>query len=390
DSRHRGEELRFPRSVGEGRRGEDHRVCAAPRGRAHDGHGLRRSAPVRRRPPDQGDSGAGERNFGRFHGPRAARSRAGPRRRLAHCDRARGPRRPDRAVDSRSRRRRGARAAGSGLGTLHVHMGHRARGARVEQRRAPQADAEAPALHPRRSLSGPLPFLVVAPLAFASALLMTPIFVKIARSTGYLDHPDPRKSHAEPTPLLGGVAVAVALLLAAALGRAFFSIPIALPRPGFFIGAALSLGMGLLDDRRPMPPLGKLAGQLAAALCLVLWGPQVEWIRASPLTLAAAILGVMALLNAINFLDAMDGIVGATVPITAAGFVAIGLLHHAPVDLILAWGLVGAGAGFLVYNAPPARIFLGDAGSHLLGFALAALTLQALQGPPTIPHLSAV
>ena len=188
---------------------------------------------------------------------------------------------------------------------------------------------------------------------------MTPIFVKIARSTGTLDHPDPRKSHAEPTPLLGGVAVALALLLAAALGRAFFSIPIALPRPGFFIGAALSLGMGLLDDRRPMPPLGKLAGQLAAALCLVLWGPQVEWIRASPLTLAAAILGVVALLNAINFLDAMDGI-------------------------------VGAGAGFLVYNAPPARIFLGDAGSHLLGFALAALTLQALQGPPTIPHLSAV
>ena len=239
-------------------------------------------------------------------------------------------------------------------------------------------------------MNGPFPFLVVAPLAFASALVFTPILVKVARNTGYLDHPDPRKSHSEPTPLLGGVAVALALLLAAILARAFFSISIAMPRPGFFIGAALSLGLGLLDDRRPMPPLGKLAGQLAAALCLVLWGPQVEWIRSSPLALAAAILGVVALLNAINFLDAMDGIVGATVPITAAGFVAIGLLHGAPVDLVLAWGLVGAGAGFLVYNAPPARIFLGDAGSHLLGFALAALALQALQGPPTIPHLAAV
>ncbi|HEY6221695.1 MAG TPA: MraY family glycosyltransferase, partial [Candidatus Eisenbacteria bacterium] len=225
---------------------------------------------------------------------------------------------------------------------------------------------------------------------FASSLLLTPIFVRIARATGYLDHPDPRKSHAEPTPLLGGVAVALALLLAAVLARSFFSISIAIPRPGFFIGAALSLGMGLLDDRRPMPPLGKLAGQLAAALCLVLWGPQVEWIRANPLALAAAILGVVALLNAINFLDAMDGIVGAVVPITAAGFVAIGILHGAPVDLVLAWGLVGAGAGFLVYNAPPARIFLGDAGSHFLGFALAALALQALQEPPTLPHLSSV
>ncbi|HKW51979.1 MAG TPA: MraY family glycosyltransferase [Candidatus Eisenbacteria bacterium] len=239
-------------------------------------------------------------------------------------------------------------------------------------------------------MNGPFPFLVVAPLAFASALLLTPALIRVARATGYLDHPDPRKSHAEPTPLLGGVAVALALLLAAVLARVFFPISIAIPRPGFWIGAVLSLGMGLLDDRRPMPPLGKLGGQLAAALCLVLWGPQVEWIRASPLTLATAILGVVALLNAINFLDAMDGIVGAVVPITAAGFVAIGILHGAPVDLILAWGLVGGGAGFLVYNAPPARIFLGDAGSHFLGFALAALALEALQGPPTIPHLAAV
>ena len=239
-------------------------------------------------------------------------------------------------------------------------------------------------------MNGPFPFLVVAPLAFASSLVLTPIFVRVARVTGYLDHPDPRKSHAEPTPLLGGVAIAGALVLAAILARSFFSISFALPRPGFFIGAALSLAMGLLDDRRPMPPLGKLAGQLAAALCLVLWGPEVDWIRANPVALIGAILGVVALLNAINFLDAMDGIVGATIPITAAGFVAIGLRYGAPVDLVLAWGLVGAVAGFLVYNAPPARIFLGDAGSHLLGFALAALALQSLQGQPTFAHLSAV
>lgn len=239
-------------------------------------------------------------------------------------------------------------------------------------------------------MNEPFRYLIVAPLAFAAAVVLTPIFVRIARATGYLDHPDPRKSHAEPTPLLGGVAVAGALLLAAILARTLFSAVFALPPAGFFLGAALSLALGLLDDRRPMPPLGKFAGQLAAALCLVLWGPQVDWIRGNPLALAGAIVGVTALLNAINFLDAMDGIVGAVIPITAAGFVAIALLYGAPVDLVLAWGLVGAGAGFLVYNAPPARIFLGDAGSHLLGFALAALALQSLQGPPTPAHLSAV
>lgn len=239
-------------------------------------------------------------------------------------------------------------------------------------------------------MSGSPPYLVVAPLAFASALVLTPLLRRVARATGYLDHPNPRKSHAEPTPLLGGVAVALALLAAPLLARTLFSVTYALPQPGVFVGAALSLALGLFDDRRPMSPLGKLAGQIAAALCLVLFGPQIDWIRGNPLALAVAILGVTALLNAINFLDAMDGIVGAVIPICAGGFVAIAILYSAPVDLVLAWGLIGAGAGFLVYNAPPARIFLGDAGTHLLGFALAALALQSLQGPPTFPHITSV
>src|SRR6185503_5409807 len=79
------------------------------------------------------------------------------------------------------------------------------------------------------------------------------------------------------------------------------------------------------------------------------------------------------LLNAINFLDAMDGIVGAVIPITASGFVALSLLHGADIDLALAWGMIGGGAG-----------------SHLLGFLLAALTLQALDDALTWPHLAAV
>lgn len=232
--------------------------------------------------------------------------------------------------------------------------------------------------------------LIIAPLAFASALALTPIFIRLARATGYIDHPDPRKAHPEPTPLMGGVAVALALVLAPLLATMLFSARIPVPPIGVWVGAALSLGLGLLDDRKPMSPLGKLVGQLAAALCLVLWGPEVPWLRASPVSLGVAILGVTALLNAINFLDAMDGVVGTLIPITAAGFVTIGLLYHAPVDLVLAWGLIGASAGFLVYNAPPARVFLGDAGSHLLGFALATLALQALQGAPTTQHLASI
>ena len=101
--------------------------------------------------------------------------------------------------------------------------------------------------------------------------------------------------------------------------------------------------------------------------------------------MAGVVVGVVALLNAVNFLDAMDGVVGAAFPIIALGFVLLAIVQGASVDTALGWALIGACAGFLVYNAPPARIFLGDAGSHLLGFVLAALALQALAADVSLP-----
>jgi len=239
-------------------------------------------------------------------------------------------------------------------------------------------------------LSSTLPLLEVAPLAFGVSLVLTPLMGRLAVATGYLDHPDPRKTHPTPTALLGGAAVGLSIALGAGLAALFFGTPIEIPRAGVLVGAALSLALGLVDDRHPMRPAGKLLGQVAVGFCLVLWGARDGFLVENPLLGAVAMLGVVALLNGINFLDAMDGIVGAVVPIAASGFVALALLHGADVDLALAWGVIGAGAGFLVYNAPPARIFLGDAGSHLLGFALAALTLQALDDALTWPHVAGV
>jgi UDP-GlcNAc:undecaprenyl-phosphate GlcNAc-1-phosphate transferase len=239
-------------------------------------------------------------------------------------------------------------------------------------------------------LNAALPLLEVAPIAFAAALVFTPAAQRFARATGYLDHPDPRKHHPEPTPLLGGLAVAISIAVALWIARAAFGSEVEWPRAGVLAGAALSLVLGLIDDRRPMRPMGKLIGQLIVGATLVLWGARQGFLAENPVLGVVALVGVVALLNAINFLDAMDGIVGAVIPITAAGFVAISLLHGADVDLALAWGMVGAGAGFLVYNAPPARIFLGDAGSHLLGFALAALALRALDDSLTWAHAAAV
>jgi UDP-GlcNAc:undecaprenyl-phosphate GlcNAc-1-phosphate transferase len=239
-------------------------------------------------------------------------------------------------------------------------------------------------------LNGAPPLLAVASFSFGAALVFTPIVRVLARVTGYLDHPDERKPHPAPTPLLGGVAVAAAMIAGPFLAGLFAGAPIPAAPMGVLLGGALSLALGLVDDKRPMRPAGKLIGQIAAALCLVAWGTSRGFVTDHPALAALAVFGVVALLNAINFLDAMDGVVSALVPVTGLGFVALALLHGADVDLALAWGAVGAAAGFLVYNAPPAKIFLGDAGSHLLGFVLAALALRALDDAVTWPHVAAV
>ncbi|HEY7727475.1 MAG TPA: MraY family glycosyltransferase [Candidatus Eisenbacteria bacterium] len=239
-------------------------------------------------------------------------------------------------------------------------------------------------------MSPSIPLVEVASLSFGAALLLTPLARRLAVATGSLDHPNTRKTHPEPTPLLGGLAVAAAAVLGPVLARSMLGTALRAPHPGILVGAILSLAIGLWDDRRPMPPWGKLIGQLLVAALLVYWGTEVPALRAHPLAGAVALLAVAALLNAINFLDAADGIVAALVPVTAGGFAALALLGQAPVNLALAWALVGACCGFLVYNAPPARIFLGDAGSHVLGFALAALGIQALGGGVTWPRVAAV
>ncbi len=239
-------------------------------------------------------------------------------------------------------------------------------------------------------MSAPLPLLEVAALAFIAALVLTPLTRRLARATGFVDHPDRRKSHAQSTPLLGGLAVGLALVSGALFARAVGSSGIEPPRIGIVVGASIALLLGLLDDRLSLGPRSKLLGQALAGACLVWWGTHVEPVRQNPILGFLALLGVVTLLNAINFLDNMDGILGTLIPIIASGFVALALVHGAPVSIALAWGLVGACSGFLIWNAPPARIFLGDAGSHLLGFALAVLAFQSLERSFTWGHAAAV
>ena len=192
----------------------------------------------------------------------------------------------------------------------------------------------------------------------AAAAALTPAMIRL----GVADVPNARSSHAAPTPRAGGVAVVAALLLGLALAGA--------AEPAFVAALLALLALGFWDDVRGAAPWPKLAAQAAIAAGYA-WAAMPGW--------AGVLLALWLLffVNAFNFMDGANGIAGLTAAV-AAGALA---LAGAPPLALAALCLLGAVVGFLPFNFPRARIFLGDAGSLPLGFALAALAAQA-EGPP--------
>lgn len=201
-------------------------------------------------------------------------------------------------------------------------------------------------------------------LAFAVAVVTAPLVGRLARRVGLVDRPGPLKVHRRPVPYLGGLAV-----LAALLG------PVAVSRPVVLVPLVAAAALGLADDRAGLPARLRLALELAigGAVAVAVGG-------GSPGRGLLAVGATAALVNAVNLLDGLDGLAGGTAAVAALGFAAV--LGGDGVTLALA--LAGGLGGFLVWNRPPARIYLGDSGSYLVGTALAVLLVDAWgEGTPT-------
>ncbi len=201
-------------------------------------------------------------------------------------------------------------------------------------------------------MSGPpmAPLLLTTAAALLSWALLALLLPLLRRRLP--DQPNARSSHQRPTPRGGGVVFA--------LVGAAFALPLGSAMPALCLPLA---GVGLLDDRRSLSPVLRLAAQLATALALLAvssWAG-MGWLLAAPLALA-----VVALINLTNFMDGLDGLVAGCllVLLAAAGQPAL-------------WPLVGALLGFLPWNWSPARLFMGDAGSTFLGAVFAGALLQA-------------
>ena len=204
--------------------------------------------------------------------------------------------------------------------------------------------------------------VAVALVAAAVTLAATPLAMQLARRTGIVDRPGELKRQASAIPYLGGVAVFCGALVGVAVGRPWLGVPL-----------ACALVLGVADDRFDLSAWLRLAGEVGiglvvAATCHVHLPPIVAW----PLVVVVTVL----LINGVNLMDGLDMLAAGVVGVAAVGFALV--LHGGGRDLAAA--LVGALGGFLVFNRPPARIYLGDGGAYLLGAALAVLTSLAWSG----------
>jgi UDP-GlcNAc:undecaprenyl-phosphate GlcNAc-1-phosphate transferase len=225
--------------------------------------------------------------------------------------------------------------------------------------------------------------LAALPLAALLAWLLTPLAVRLSWAVGWLDQPAARKLHTHATALLGGATVFVAAL--AAWGVAMLRMPHApADWEAYYLlaGAGLALLLGLWDDRLGMRPSVKMLGQAAAATLLLAAGVVPDLGLPVGIEAALALVALVGLMNAVNFLDNMNGMVGGIAAITLAAFAWTSLERGALGIAAAQLALAGACLGFLPHNFPRARIFLGDAGSLLLGYSLGASALLALKATP--------
>lgn len=237
-------------------------------------------------------------------------------------------------------------------------------------------------------------YLAAAAGAFAVTAVLTPLFRAIALRTGFMDRPAANhKGHARATALLGGLAMFTGWILCIASGivvvrmqwlPAYFAETLPFHLEGFrevaagklsFIvaGAFLAVLLGLIDDKWALSAKWKFAGQFAVAcIAVFLGGVEVNiFVSSRIVTAAASIFWIMLMMNSINFFDNMDGLAAGTIAIAMGFFTVIAAFNGEYFSAIFSAVNFGICCGFWIYNANPASIFMGDSGSHFLGYIAA-------------------
>jgi UDP-GlcNAc:undecaprenyl-phosphate GlcNAc-1-phosphate transferase len=245
-------------------------------------------------------------------------------------------------------------------------------------------------------------YLVTLLIAAALCYLITPLVRKYAIKFGAVAQVRTRDVHTTPTARWGGVAMWLAMTFTFLIVNHFSLVGKSFGHEaqGIFLAATFIVLLGMADDRYELDSLTKLAGQALAAGILLLYGIQILWIPTSVvITLPASVgqfltvLIVLVTINAVNFIDGLDGLAAGIVAVSAAAFFAFSYLlavvygfSRAGAPSLMTAVIIGVCIGFLPHNWHPARIFMGDSGSMLLGLVLAsaAVTLTGQIDPNAI------
>jgi UDP-GlcNAc:undecaprenyl-phosphate GlcNAc-1-phosphate transferase len=237
-----------------------------------------------------------------------------------------------------------------------------------------------------------MPFLVVFVVAFALALTLTPLTRRLGERYGFVATPGGRRKHAGTKSRLGGLALFVAFVVAAALAQL---LPVERQDPkeltrlvGLLLGGTFIFLVGIYDDKRELRASPQITAQFIAALIAIQFLIFIEYVNNPftnqqtqpfpwPFVVAFTLFWLMGMMNTVNWLDGLDGLAPGVAAILSAvlAFHMVREGQHSVALLPLA--LLGATLGFLPYNFHPARVFMGSSGSFFLGFAVGALGIMA-------------
>jgi UDP-GlcNAc:undecaprenyl-phosphate GlcNAc-1-phosphate transferase len=225
---------------------------------------------------------------------------------------------------------------------------------------------------------------VLAVIAAALSAAATPIVKRIALKLDVIDLPKgKRKIHKKPIPLLGGLAIYFSFILVMLLKNGMLTTH----ETGIMIGATIIVIGGVIDDTIELRPRYKLIFQISAAVVLIIFGVEISSVT-NPLTngdgywnvgwmtVPLTILWVIGITNALNLIDGLDGLAAGVALISSITIFIIAILNNRADAAVLTAILSGAILGFLPYNFNPAKIFMGDTGAQLLGFLLAAISIE--------------
>ncbi|TFB24392.1 undecaprenyl/decaprenyl-phosphate alpha-N-acetylglucosaminyl 1-phosphate transferase [Filobacillus milosensis] len=214
-------------------------------------------------------------------------------------------------------------------------------------------------------------------LTFVVALLITPLVKKLAIQIGAVDNPSGRKVHKKIMPRLGGLAIYLSFMI----GMIFF-YPDSVYTIPILIGGTIIVITGMLDDLYELSPKWKLLGQILAAV-VVLGVVQVEFVNLpfggqlyfGMLSIPITILWIVAITNAINLIDGLDGLAAGVSSIALLTISSMSIIMGNDLVMLMGFMLLGSTVGFLFYNFYPAKIFMGDTGALFLGYMIGVFSL---------------